>query len=103
MKNWEGDDTEDCCAAAADLEDAQVVADRLDIPLYRVNFATEYWDRVFTSFLAEYKKGRTPNPDVLCNKEIKFKAFLEHALSLDADRIATGHYADSRRHTYTIA
>ncbi len=93
MKNWEEDDTEGHCAAAEDLEDAQAVADILGIPLHRVNFATEYWDRVFAHFLAEYRAGRTPNPDVLCNREIKFRAFLDHALGLGAKHIATGHYA----------
>lgn len=93
MKNWEEDDRADYCAAARDLADAQAVADRLGIPLHRVNFATEYWDRVFAHFLEEYRDGRTPNPDVLCNKEIKFRAFLDHALALGATHIATGHYA----------
>lgn len=93
MKNWEQDDTEEYCPAAIDLADAQAVAHKLEIPLHCVNFATKYWDRVFQHFLAEYQAGRTPNPDVLCNKEIKFKAFLDHALLLGADFIATGHYA----------
>lgn len=93
MKNWEEDDDADYCAAAADLADARAVAERLGIRLHTVNFATEYWDRVFTEFLDEYRAGRTPNPDVLCNKEIKFRAFLDHALDLGADAIATGHYA----------
>ncbi len=94
MKNWEEDDSEDYCSAAQDLADAQAVCDQLNIPLHRVNFSTEYWDRVFSYFLDEYRSGRTPNPDVLCNKEIKFKAFLEYALEqLDAEKIATGHYA----------
>ena len=93
MKNWEEDDTEDYCSAAEDLRDAQAVADRIGIPLHRINFAAEYWDRVFKYFLAEYEAGRTPNPDVLCNREIKFKAFLDYALSRGADCIATGHYA----------
>ncbi len=93
MKNWEEDDTSDYCSAAADLADARAVADTLGIPLHTVNFATEYWDRVFSHFLDEYRAGRTPNPDVLCNKEIKFRAFLEHAMDLGADFIATGHYA----------
>lgn len=96
MKNWEEDDDADYCAAAADLEDAAVVAETLGIPLHRVNFSTEYWDRVFAYFLREYRAFRTPNPDVLCNKEIKFRAFLEHALGLGAERIATGHYARIR-------
>jgi tRNA-specific 2-thiouridylase len=93
MKNWEEDDTVSHCSAAEDLADARAVADKIGIRLHTVNFATEYWDRVFTHFLAEYRAGRTPNPDVLCNKEIKFRAFLEHALGLGADLIATGHYA----------
>lgn len=93
MKNWEEDDEPGYCAAAADLADAEGVAGRLGIPLHRVNFATEYWDRVFEQFLAEYRALRTPNPDVLCNREIKFRAFLEHALGLGATAIATGHYA----------
>lgn len=93
MKNWEQDDSEGYCAAAEDLADAEAVCNQLGIPLHTVNFAQEYWDRVFSYFLSEYEKGRTPNPDVLCNKEIKFKAFLDHALSLGADFIATGHYA----------
>ncbi|MBK5938577.1 tRNA 2-thiouridine(34) synthase MnmA [Halochromatium roseum] len=93
MKNWEEDDEPGYCAAAEDLADAEAVAERLGIRLHRVNFATEYWDRVFEQFLAEYRALRTPNPDVLCNKEVKFKAFLDHALTLGADAIATGHYA----------
>jgi tRNA-specific 2-thiouridylase len=93
MKNWEEDDEPGYCAAAADLADAEAVAARLGIPLRTVNFATEYWDRVFEHFLAEYRALRTPNPDVLCNREIKFRAFLDYALDLGADRIATGHYA----------
>ena len=74
MKNWEEDDDAEYCAAAEDLEDAQSVCDKLNIPLHTVNFSSEYWDRVFTHFLNEYKAGRTPNPDILCNREIKFKA-----------------------------
>jgi len=97
MKNWEEDDAEGYCAAADDLDAARSVCQRLDIPLQTVNFATEYWDRVFERFLAEYRAGRTPNPDVLCNREIKFSAFLEHAATLGASRIATGHYAQLRR------
>lgn len=93
MKNWEEDDTEEYCSAEADLADAQAVCDKLGIELYTINFAAEYWDNVFEHFLAEYKAGRTPNPDILCNKEIKFKAFLEFAAEdLGADYIATGHY-----------
>jgi tRNA-specific 2-thiouridylase len=93
MKNWEEDDEPGYCAAAEDLADAQAAAERLGIRLHTVNFATEYWERVFETFLAEYRALRTPNPDVLCNSEIKFRAFLEHALDLGADWIATGHYA----------
>ncbi len=96
MKNWEEDDTADYCSASEDLADAQSVADQLGIRLHSVNFATEYWDRVFSYFLAEYRAGRTPNPDILCNREIKFRAFLDFALTLGADRIATGHYARTR-------
>lgn len=92
MKNWEEDDTEEYCAAAADLKDAAQVCDRLGIELHEVNFAHEYWENVFEHFLTEYKAGRTPNPDILCNKEIKFKEFLLQAESLGADYIATGHY-----------
>jgi len=96
MKNWEDDDTDEYCSSRQDFLDAASVADLLDIPLEVINFSTEYKDRVFSQFLAEYQAGRTPNPDVLCNSEIKFKAFLEHALCLGADRIATGHYAQIR-------
>lgn len=96
MKNWEGDDTDTYCPAAKDLADAKAVCDRLQIPLHTVNFAQSYWDKVFQHFLDEYAKGRTPNPDILCNKEIKFKAFLDHARHLGADAIATGHYAKLR-------
>ncbi|QKJ86807.1 tRNA-specific 2-thiouridylase MnmA [Paramixta manurensis] len=93
MKNWEEDDGEEYCTAADDLADAQAVCDKLGIKLHKVNFAAEYWDNVFEHFLEEYKAGRTPNPDILCNKEIKFKAFLEFAAEdLGADYIATGHY-----------
>lgn len=93
MKNWEEDDDEQYCSATEDLADAQAVADLLGIKLHTVNFSSEYWDRVFEHFLSEYRAGRTPNPDVLCNREIKFKAFLDHAMGLGADKIATGHYA----------
>ncbi|SUT90035.1 tRNA 2-thiouridine(34) synthase MnmA [Actinobacillus lignieresii] len=93
MKNWEEDDDTDYCTAAADLADAQAVANKLGMKLHKINFAAEYWDNVFEHFLNEYKAGRTPNPDILCNKEIKFKAFLEYAAEdLGADYIATGHY-----------
>lgn len=93
MKNWEEDDGTEYCTALDDLADAQAVADSIGIHLHTANFAMEYWDRVFEHFLAEYSAGRTPNPDILCNKEVKFKAFLDYALSLGADFIATGHYA----------
>ncbi|OBW92833.1 tRNA 2-thiouridylase [Gallibacterium genomosp. 3] len=97
MKNWEEDDGTEYCSAAADLADAQEVCDRLGIHLHKINFAAEYWDNVFEHFLQEYKAGRTPNPDILCNKEIKFKAFLEYAAEdLGADYIATGHYVRRR-------
>jgi len=97
MKNWEEDDTDKYCAAAQDLQDAQAVCDKLGITLHTINFAAEYWDNVFEHFLAEYKAGRTPNPDIMCNKEIKFKAFLEFAAEdLGADYIATGHYVRRR-------
>ncbi|OBU02507.1 tRNA 2-thiouridine(34) synthase MnmA [Morganella psychrotolerans] len=97
MKNWEEDDDTEYCSAAADLADAQAVCDKLGIELLTVNFAAEYWDNVFELFLEEYKAGRTPNPDILCNKEIKFKAFLEYAAEdLGADYIATGHYVRRR-------
>lgn len=97
MKNWEEDDSDEYCSAAADLADAQAVCDKLNIKLHTINFAAEYWDNVFEHFLSEYKAGRTPNPDILCNKEIKFKAFLEYAAEdLGADYIATGHYVRKR-------
>ena len=93
MKNWEEDDGTEYCTAKADYADAQAVAGRLGIVLHGANFAAEYWDTVFEHFLAEYRAGRTPNPDVLCNREIKFRAFLDYALELGAEHIATGHYA----------
>ncbi len=92
MKNWEEDDDTEYCTAREDLADAQAVCDKLGIKLHTANFAAEYWDNVFEHFLEEYKAGRTPNPDILCNREIKFKAFLEYAKVLGADFIATGHY-----------
>lgn len=96
MKNWEEDDGTEYCTAKTDLADAQAVCNRLGIQLHTANFAAEYWDHVFEHFLAEYKAGRTPNPDILCNREIKFKAFLDYALILGADCIATGHYVRRR-------
>ena len=92
MKNWEEDDGTEYCTAKQDLADAQAVCDQLNIKLHLANFSVEYWDNVFEIFLSEYKQGRTPNPDILCNKEIKFKAFLKYANTLGADFIATGHY-----------
>lgn len=103
MKNWEEDDNEEYCSAAVDLADAQAVCDKLGIKLNTINFAAEYWDNVFEHFLAEYKAGRTPNPDILCNKEIKFKAFLQYAAEdLGADYIATGHYVRKRETDSTV-
>lgn len=97
MKNWDDTDENGVCTATEDYNDVIEVCNQIGIPYYAVNFEKEYWDKVFTYFLDEYKKGRTPNPDVMCNKEIKFKAFLEHALKLGADYVATGHYARVRR------
>tara|TARA_B100000686_G_scaffold354244_1_gene463459 strand:- start:1676 stop:2755 length:1080 start_codon:yes stop_codon:yes gene_type:complete len=97
MKNWEDDDTDEYCSSKQDLIDAASVCDVIEIPLEAVNFSAEYQEKVFSKFLIEYKAGRTPNPDVLCNAEIKFKAFLEHAMKLGADYIATGHYAQIRK------
>lgn len=105
MKNWEEDDGSEYCTAKADLEDAQSVCDKLGIKLHTANFSAEYWDNVFAHFLGEYQAGRTPNPDVLCNREIKFKAFLEYATALGADKIATGHYVrrlDTEAGTYLL-
>ncbi len=96
MKNWDDDDDSEYCSSNIDFVDAAAVADVLGIELEHVNFAAEYKDRVFAEFLREYRAGRTPNPDVLCNAEIKFKAFLDHALRLGAEHIATGHYARVR-------
>lgn len=96
MKNWEEDDGTEYCTAKDDLADAQSVCDQLEIPLLTANFSAEYWDSVFTHFLEEYRAGRTPNPDVLCNREIKFRAFQDYAFSLGAKWIATGHYARTR-------
>jgi len=104
MKNWEEDDTDEYCAASEDLKDAQAICDKLAIKLHTINFATEYWDNVFEYFLAEYKAGRTPNPDIMCNKEIKFKAFLEFACEdLGADYIATGHYVQRELRSSNLA
>ena len=96
MKNWEDDDDDEYCSTRQDWIDAASVADVVGVDIEAVNFASEYKDRVFAEFLREYEAGRTPNPDVLCNAEIKFKAFLDHALELGADHIATGHYARVR-------
>src|SRR5947209_16589215 len=93
MKNWEDDDDDQYCSTREDLIDAAAAADAIGIELEAVNFSAEYKDRVFADFLREYSAGRTPNPDVLCNAEIKFKAFLDHAMRLGAAKIATGHYA----------
>src|SRR3954467_15053335 len=93
MKNWEDDDNEEYCSTREDLIDAAAAADVIGMELEAVNFAAEYKERVFADFLREYSAGRTPNPDVLCNAEIKFKAFLDHAMRLGAEKIATGHYA----------
>ncbi len=97
MKNWDDTDENGVCTATEDYKDVAKVASEIGIPYYSVNFEKEYWDRVFTYFLNEYKKGRTPDPDVICNKEIKFRAFLDYALDLGADYIATGHYARLQR------
>lgn len=96
MKNWDEDDGTEYCTAMTDLADAQAVADAIGIPLHTASFAAEYWDRVFEHFLSEYSAGRTPNPDILCNKEVKFRAFLDYAVTLGADFIATGHYTRQR-------
>jgi len=96
MKNWEDDDNGEYCSSNIDFVDAAAVADVIGIEIEHVNFAAEYKDRVFAEFLREYQAGRTPNPDILCNAEIKFKAFLDHAMRLGAEKIATGHYARVR-------
>lgn len=93
MKNWDDTDEFGVCTATEDYDDVIKVCNQIGIPYYAVNFEKQYWEKVFTYFLEEYKAGRTPNPDVMCNKEIKFKAFLEHAMKLGADYLATGHYA----------
>lgn len=95
MKNWEEQDENGTCTAEADWCDVREVCDIIDIPYYSVNFAQEYWDRVFDYFLKEYRAGRTPNPDVLCNREIKFRAFLDFAMKLGADKMATGHFVQT--------
>lgn len=97
MKNWDDTDERGVCTATEDYEDVALVAEQLDIPYYSVNFEKEYWDRVFEYFLREYRAGRTPNPDVMCNKEVKFEAFLDYAMDLGADYIAMGHYAQVER------
>lgn len=105
MKNWDEDDGSEYCTAKADLADAQMVCDKLGIKLHTANFAAEYWDNVFEHFLEEYKAGRTPNPDILCNREIKFKVFMEYATMLGGHLIATGHYvrrADREGRTYLL-
>ncbi len=101
MKNWEGDDNDEFCSSNVDFVDAAAVADVLGIEIEHVNFAADYKDRVFAEFLREYQAGRTPNPDILCNAEIKFKAFLDHAMRLGAEKIATGHYARVRENPST--
>src|SRR2546428_11583172 len=97
MKNWEDDDDDEYCSTREDLIDAAAAADVIGVELEAVNFAAEYKDRVFAEFLREYSAGRTPNPDVLCNAEIKFNAFLDHAMPLGAAKLATGHYARIQR------
>ena len=101
MKNWEGDDNDEFCSSNIDFIDAAAVADVIGIEIEHVNFAADYKDRVFAEFLREYQAGRTPNPDILCNAEIKFRAFLDHAMRLGADKIATGHYARVRKNDTT--
>ncbi len=101
MKNWEDDDDSEYCSSNVDFVDAAAVADVIGIEIEHVNFAAEYKDRVFAEFLREYEAGRTPNPDVLCNAEIKFKAFLDHAMRVGAEKIATGHYARVRHNPAT--
>ena len=102
MKNWDEDDDEEFCTAEIDRDDARSVCERLGIPLHEANFAAEYWDNVFERFLAEYAAGRTPNPDVLCNREIKFNLFLDYARALGAEKIATGHYVRSSRRERSV-
>jgi tRNA-specific 2-thiouridylase len=105
MKNWDEDDGTEYCTAKADLADAEMVCERIGIKLHTANFAAEYWDNVFEHFLEEYKAGRTPNPDILCNREIKFKVFMEYARVLGGELIATGHYvrrADRNGHAHLL-
>lgn len=104
MKNWDDTDEAGVCTAEEDYDDVRRVCDQIGIPYYTVNFEREYWEKVFVYFLEEYRRGRTPNPDVMCNKEIKFKAFLEKAMQLEAEYLATGHYARIGREfdTYTL-
>ncbi|MDY6065407.1 MAG: tRNA 2-thiouridine(34) synthase MnmA [Finegoldia sp.] len=97
MKNWDETDEDGYCTAEEDFKDSEKISRQIGIPYYSVNFEKEYYDRVFSYFLDEYRKGRTPNPDVVCNKEIKFKAFLDYAMKLGADYVATGHYARTRK------
>ena len=99
MNNWEEEDENGVCTSERDWADVRAVCARIGIPYYSVNFAKEYYERVFTHFLDEYRRGRTPNPDVLCNREIKFSAFLRFAEELGADKLATGHFAASARQT----
>ena len=101
MKNWEDDDNDEYCSSNQDFIDAAAVADVIGIEIEHINFAADYKDRVFAEFLREYQAGRTPNPDILCNAEIKFKAFLDHAFALGADKMATGHYARVRHNPRT--
>ena len=101
MKNWDEEDGSEYCTAIQDLEDAQQVCDKIGIPLHTANFAADYWDNVFEHFLEEYKAGRTPNPDILCNREIKFKVFLEYAEMLGAQYIATGQLCAAWRSQWT--
>ena len=96
MQNWQSEPGE-VCTSEIDFKDASEVCDKLNIPLHRANFSNQYWDKVFEEFLREHKAGRTPNPDILCNREIKFKSFLEYAIDIGADYIATGHYASLKK------
>jgi len=104
MKNWNEKSPDGSCFWETDVEDAMMVCDKLDIPLNTVDLSLKYWQKVFTNFLEEYEIGRTPNPDILCNQEVKFKAFLDHVLELGADKIATGHYAriDASNNQYNL-